>query len=190
MFRSSLLPTAVFFCFLFLVIGGCAQKSPEELYAIATEAHEAGQIDKALNNFEKIAEQYPDSRYAFKAQFMTSYLSSDTTEKDMASTDLAYQEYFFNEAQQLQIDGKFEEAVEYYQKFLKEYPTNEEYAYKAQFMIGFIYNESLKDTAMARLAFKKVLTDYPENDLSDDARWMIDNLNRGPEEVIMEEEKK
>lgn len=184
MFKNSLLPNVIFFFCLLFVIGGCAQKSPEELYAIATEAHETGQIDKALKNFEAIAEKYSESKYAFKAQFMTNYLSSDTTDKDVSATDRAYQEYFFNEAQELQVDGKFEEAVEYYQKFLNEYPDNEKYAYKAQFMIGFIYNESLKDTAKARQAFRKVLTDYNENDLSDDARWMLENLDKGPEDII------
>ncbi|UCE18294.1 MAG: tetratricopeptide repeat protein [Gemmatimonadota bacterium] len=172
-----------------LVWSGCAQKTPEELHATATEAHEAGEIDKAVKNYQKLVEKYPDSELTLKARFMSSYLSSDTTEKDVSAADLAYQEHFFNEAQQLQIDGKFEEAVTYYQKFLAEYPENEKYAYKAQFMIGFIYNESLKDTAMARQAFKKVLADYPENDLSDDARWMIENLDKGPEDIITGEDR-
>ena len=168
---------------------GCAQKSPEELNAMATEAHETGHIDRALKNYTKIAEKYPDCEYAFKAQFMSTYLSSDTTEKDKTAADEAYQEYFFNEAQQLQVDGEFEEAVTYYEKFLKEYPDNK-HAYKAQFMIGFIYNESLKDTAKARQAFQKVLSDYPENDLTDDAKWMIENLDKGPEEIITGEGEK
>ena len=157
---------------------------------MATEAHQAGEIDKALKSCKKLADKYPDSEYAFKAKFMSSYLSADTTEKDVSATDMAYQEHFFNEAQQLQIDGKFDEAVTYYQKFLEEYPNNDKYAYKAQFMIGFIYNESLKDTAMARQAFQKVLTDYPENDLSDDAKWMLENLEKGPEDIITGEGKK
>lgn len=190
MFRNAFLRVATLFFLLPFIWLGCAQKTPEELHATATEAHEAGQIDKALKNYTKLAEKYPDSEYTFKAQFMSSYLSSDTTDKDVSATDLAYQECFFNEAQQLQIDGKFEEAVTYYQKFLKEYPDNNTYAYKAQFMIGFIYNESLQDTAKARQAFKKVLEDYPENDLSDDARWMIENLDKGPEDIITGEGKK
>ena len=182
---------SVFLLFFMGVIwSGCAQKSPEELFMLATTAHEAGHIDNALKNYRKITEKYPDSKYTFKAQFMTSHLSSDTTDKDFSESQLAYQEYFFNEAQQLQIDGEFEEAVKYYQKFLDEYPDNEKYAYKAQFMIGFIYNESLRDTAKARQAFQKVLTDYPENDLTDDAKWMIENLDKGPEEIIMGEKEK
>ena len=190
MSRNTCALVATLFFLLPILWLGCAPKSPEELHTLATEAHGAGDIDKAVKNFEKLAQKYPDSEYAFKAQFMRSYLSSDTTEKDVSSTDLAYQEYFFNEAQQLQIDGEFEEAVKYYQKFLQEYPDNEKYAYKAQFMIGFIFNESLKDTAKARQAFKKVLEDYPENDLSDDARWMIENLDKGPEDIITGEAKK
>ncbi|MFQ6091095.1 MAG: outer membrane protein assembly factor BamD [bacterium] len=183
MSRTSMLAGAVSLLCLFLLWVGCAPKSPEELYSTATEAHEAGQIEKALENYKRIAEKYPDSKYAFKAQFMTAHLSADTTVKDVSASEEAYQEYFFNEAQQLQVDQKFEEAVTYYQKFLEEYPDNK-YAYKAQFMIGFIYSESMPDTAKARQAFQKVLTDYPENDLTDDAKWMIENLSKGPEEII------
>lgn len=186
--RTSLLASVILFCLL-LVFGGCAQKSPEELFSMATEAHKAEQIEKAFKSYEKIAEKYPDSKYAFKARFMTAHLSEDTTVKDISSSEEAYQEYFFNEAQQLQVDEKFKEAVTFYQKFLEEFPNNK-YAYKAQFMIGFIYSESMPDTAKARQAFQEVISDYPENDLTDDAKWMIENLNRGPEEIITGEGKK
>ena len=56
-------------------------------------------------------------------------------------------------------------------------------------MIGFIYNESLKDTTKARTAFGKVINNYPQNDLTDDATWMIENLNKGPEEIITGDDK-
>lgn len=199
MFRNSLLVMVLCIAVVSLIWLGCAQKSPEELYTMATEAHQAGQINKALKNYQKIADKYPDSELAFKAAFMGSHLSSDTTQKEMAAADEAYQEYFFNEAQRIQQEAskeaelssqnvEFEKAVNLYQKFLQEYPQSI-HAYKAQFMIGFIYNETLQDTAKARQAFRKVLKDYPENDLTDDARWMMDNLDKGPEEIITGEDK-
>jgi len=189
MTRTSLfICTLLLICYVMLCVG-CAQKSPEELYALAAEAHEAGQIDNAIKYYKKIADRYPDSRFAFKSQFMTSHLTADTTVKDISSSEEAYQEYFFNEAQQLQVDQKFEEAVTYYRKFLEEYPDSK-YAYKAQFMIGFVYAEEMKDTASARKAFQKVITDYEENDLTDDAKWMIENLDKGPEEIITGEGEK
>jgi len=171
-----------------LFCSGCAQKTPEELYTLATEAHHAGQTSKALKNYQKIVDKCPDNAHAFKAGFMASHLASDTTDKSVAASDKAYQQYFFNEAQQLQVDGKFDTAVTFYEKFLTEYPDNE-HAYKAQFMIGFIFNESLKDTTKARAAFGKVINNYPQNDLTDDATWMIENLNKGPEEIITGDDK-
>ena len=188
MHRHALLMSILCLAVASLIWLGCAQKSAEELYTLATEAQQAGQVQKALKHYENLSKTYPDSEHAFKAGFMVSYLSADTTDKAMASVERAYQEYFFNQAQQLQVDGKFGEAVTFYEKFLKEYPASP-HAYKAQFMIGFIYNESLKDTTKARLAFEKVIRNYPENDLSDDAKWMIENLNRGPDEIIMGEGK-
>ena len=198
MSRNTLLISILSIAIVSFIWLGCAQKSPEELYTVATEAHQAGQFDKALKNYQKLADTYPQSEHAFKAAFMGSYLSSDTTVKDVAAADKAYQEYFFNEAQRIQQEAsqkadtteqneEFGKAINLYQKFLQEYPQSV-HAYKAQFMIGFIYNETMKDTTKARQAFQKVLTDYSENDLTDDARWMIENLDRGPEEVITGEE--
>jgi outer membrane protein assembly factor BamD (BamD/ComL family) len=186
--KLTLTHVVLVFC-LMLALAGCAPKSADELFAKATKALESGQIDSALKLYTQLTDKFPDSPLSFKAKFMSSFLSADSTQKSLSSAEEAYQEYFFNQAQQLQIDGKFEEAVTYYEKFLKEFPASK-HAYKAQFMIGFIYNESLKDATRARQAFQKVISAYPNNDLTDDAQWMMENLDKGPEDVIIGQGKK
>lgn len=189
MFRKMIFADVVIAFCLMVILAGCAPKSADELFSKATMALESGQIDTALKLYNQLTEKFPDSPLAFKAKFMGSFLSDDATQKSLSSAEEAYQEYFFNQAQQFQIDGKFEEAVRYYEKFLTEFPASK-HAYKAQFMIGFIYNESLKNTAKARQAFQKVISGYPENDLTDDAQWMMENLDKGPEDVIIGQGKK
>lgn len=68
--------------------------------------------------------------------------------------------------------------IEHYQKFIDTYPDDDR-AYEAKFMIGFTLAEDINDYDEAEKAFKEFLKDYPENDLSDDADWMLENMRSG-----------
>jgi TolA-binding protein len=70
------------------------------------------------------------------------------------------------------------DKINYYQQFLKSFPKNER-AYEAKFMIGFTMAEELKDYDGAEKAFKDFLAQFPNTDLSDDAKWMLDNMRSG-----------
>jgi outer membrane protein assembly factor BamD (BamD/ComL family) len=91
-------------------------------------------------------------------------------------------EELFNLAQQAENDGDFEKAIDFYTMLLRKYPHNE-HNYKAQFMIGFIYSEELKDHEKAKLAMQKVVDNYPDCDLADDARWMLEHMGENLEEM-------
>jgi tetratricopeptide (TPR) repeat protein len=70
--------------------------------------------------------------------------------------------------------------IEYYEEFVKTYPDNER-VYEAMFMIGFTLAEDLKSYDEAQKVFEDFLEKNPESDLSDDARWMIENMRSGEE---------
>jgi outer membrane protein assembly factor BamD (BamD/ComL family) len=95
-------------------------------------------------------------------------------------------EELFDLAQQAENDGDFQEAVDLYTMLLEKYPQNE-HNYKAQFMIGFIYSEELKDYDQARMAMQKVVEQYPDCDLADDAQWMLDHMGKNLEDIEFEE---
>jgi parvulin-like peptidyl-prolyl isomerase len=78
-------------------------------------------------------------------------------------------------------------AVEYFQLFLERFPGHEK-AHQAQFLIGFTYSEYVGDYDAAREAFAGVVDNYPESELADDAEWMIENMDRPPEELLPPEE--
>ncbi|KPL19966.1 MAG: hypothetical protein AMJ92_00445 [candidate division Zixibacteria bacterium SM23_81] len=91
-------------------------------------------------------------------------------------------EELFNLAQKAENEGDFEEAIDFYTMLLNKYPQNE-HNYKAQFMVGFIYSEELKDYDKAKVAMQKVIDDYPDCDLADDARWMLEHMGENLEQM-------
>jgi peptidyl-prolyl cis-trans isomerase C len=77
------------------------------------------------------------------------------------------------------------EKIRFYREFLERFPENER-AYEAKFMIGFVYSEELGQYDAAEKEFQELLRDYPDNDLADDARWMMENM-RSEKEPEFEE---
>ena len=49
------------------------------------------------------------------------------------------------------------------------------YAAQARFMRGFVYFEELGDDELGRAELNRVIDEYPESDLVDSARWMLEN---------------
>jgi outer membrane protein assembly factor BamD (BamD/ComL family) len=80
-------------------------------------------------------------------------------------------------AQESSEKGDFQSAIRTYQDILKDYPDSPR-AYKAQFLIAFVYSENLKDYENARLNYQMVIDKYPDSDLADDARYMLQNLEQ------------
>ena len=81
----------------------------------------------------------------------------------------------FNDAQAL---GPADQRIAAYQKLLDDYPDSE-VSPQAQFMIGFIYSEELKQYDDAEKAFHALLAHYPKAELAPSARWMIDHMRTG-----------
>jgi tetratricopeptide (TPR) repeat protein len=69
------------------------------------------------------------------------------------------------------------DKVEYYRALLKKYPHHER-ADEAQFMIGFVHSEELKDYEAARTEYQKVIDNYPDSNVRESAIWMLQNMGR------------
>lgn len=65
----------------------------------------------------------------------------------------------------------------YYRAISESYP-DDKLAAQALFMIGFTYAEEIGDLSFARRAFKELLEKYPEAEIAESARWMLDNLGK------------
>lgn len=82
----------------------------------------------------------------------------------------------FNKAQEYQAMNKPQAALECYDEIIEKMPDTA-HSYKAQFMIGYVYSEIMEDYDNAEDAYKKVLK-YDEGDLHDDAKYMLDDLEK------------
>lgn len=72
------------------------------------------------------------------------------------------------------------DRIEYYRALLRKYPQYER-ADEAQFMIGFVFSEELRNYVAAQAEFEKVLQDYPNSDIRESAGYMIQNMGAGGE---------
>jgi len=78
----------------------------------------------------------------------------------------------FKAAQEL---GPPAERVAAYQALLDAYPDSD-VSPQAQFMIGFIHSEELKEYDQAEKAFRALLKRYPKSELAGSAQWMVDHM--------------
>jgi len=62
-----------------------------------------------------------------------------------------------------------------YRALLEEYPDSD-VSPQAQFMVGFIYSEELKNYDEAEKAFRELLARYPKSELAQSAQWMVDHM--------------
>lgn len=72
-------------------------------------------------------------------------------------------------------------AIDYYEKILDFYPKSPE-ASKAQFMIGFLYADKLKNYDAAEKAFNAYLENWPGEELAESASYMLEHMRDEPAE--------
>jgi peptidyl-prolyl cis-trans isomerase C len=78
----------------------------------------------------------------------------------------------FKSAQEL---GPPDQRLAAYQQLLEQYPDSD-VSPQAQFMVGFIYSEELKNYDAAEKAFRTLLQRYPKSELATSAQWMVDHM--------------
>ena len=82
------------------------------------------------------------------------------------------------------------ERVRAFEQIVEKFP-DDEHAPQALFMVGFVHMEELQDKKTATYTFKKVLDLYPDSDVADSAKWMLDNMDKPlPDFESVEELKK
>jgi EpsD family peptidyl-prolyl cis-trans isomerase len=67
--------------------------------------------------------------------------------------------------------------IQYYRNIVNKYPDHK-YAPQALFMIGFVYAEEVMDLVQARRTFDELIKKYPDTEVAESAKWMIENLNK------------
>jgi peptidyl-prolyl cis-trans isomerase C len=67
--------------------------------------------------------------------------------------------------------------IQYYRNLVNRYPDHK-YAPQALFMIGFVYAEEVMDLVQARRVFDELIRTYPDSEVAESAKWMIENLDK------------
>ncbi len=96
-------------------------------------------------------------------------------DEDAVRPKLHTEEEIFTLAQETEDPLK---RLSLYRELLFSYPEGE-HAAEAQFMIGFIYAEELKNYEAAEFEFKKMIDNYGDSELAQSARWMLENMKSG-----------
>jgi TolA-binding protein len=118
-----------------------------------------------------------------KKKFPIEYLIEDSSlsaTKNVSPPEVASTPEELFEAAMNSKDSR--QRIGIYDDLLKKFPESK-YASQAQFMIGFIYSEELKDFAKAEEAFKVVIEKYPDSELVDSAKWMMKNMRDESQKV-------
>lgn len=140
------------------------EKSQKELYG-----------DGKNFNFDKVK---ADNLIAAYDKFITKY-----------PNDAKTPEYLFNESEVYSTKKDFDKAIECYTKIYANYKDHEK-APTALFMLGFTYEDKLKNLDKAKEYYNEFLAKYPKHELADDVQFSLNNLGKSPEEIMKEFEAK
>ncbi len=127
--------------------------NPQETYKTAQNLHYDRKLEPALELYGRLRTEFP------KLESLQDSIC-------------------FGMAQIYIEQEKYQQALAEYRRLTYLYPKSAN-NYKAMFMVGFIHAEHLKNDSSAVRAFEKMLAQYPNSDLSDDADWMIRNIRSG-----------
>ncbi len=109
--------------------------------------------------------------YAEQLEMLRGQLNT-TVNEDVLRPQTRTEEELFSLAQE--TDDPVQ-RMGYYTELVFSYPEGE-HADEAQFMIGFIQAEELKNYDAARNALTRMLEHYPNSELAESARWMLENM--------------
>jgi outer membrane protein assembly factor BamD (BamD/ComL family) len=160
------------------------KKSEEQLYVEAKQATEKGNFKEAIRIYLRTLKLYPESPGSYRALLLMGLVYAQYL-KDDKKADAIFREFLekypdgekllYSEAQSFSEKGNFASAIKIYEEILKLYPESR-YSCKAQFLIGFVYSENLKKYDKAKEIFARVIEKYPDCDLTDDARFMLESI--------------
>lgn len=99
------------------------------------------------------------------------------------STDSMAPEYLFRAAGMSKGLGQPQDAVQLYDRIIKEYPKWGRLA-DTYYLRAFTIDADLKEKGRAKTAYEEVITRFPDHRFAQDAKAMIQNLQYTDEELI------
>lgn len=146
-------------------IARVSEKNPEKVQSldevrrtIASKLNSARSEDLYRQEIERLKKKYPPENYVRERLDKTKRTAAELWE--MA-----------------QMESDARNRIQYYRDIVTQYPS-EKNAPEALFMIGFTYAEDIKDFVQARRTFDELMQKYPNSDIVESAKWMIENMDK------------
>ncbi|MBK9108079.1 MAG: hypothetical protein IPM92_06745 [Saprospiraceae bacterium] len=98
-------------------------------------------------------------------------------------------EFLFSAAQTAKLLQTYDKCISLFDWIIEKYPTHPK-AENACFMKAFLFDNDLKDTAIARKYYTEFIGKYPKSEFVDDAQILILNLGKTEEQILEEIQKK
>lgn len=142
-------------------------------------------VEGSQRSFEHAREQIED--IVTKRKTNQIFASTLAHLREQTGTEIDEEGWLLYTARFLSEDDLFRSAasekrpdmkIRIYEMVRQEHPQGER-SVQALFMIGFTYADDLKDHGKARGAFRQILDNHPDHELAASARWMIDNMEQG-----------
>ncbi|HXG00974.1 MAG TPA: tetratricopeptide repeat protein [Bacteroidota bacterium] len=141
-----------------VVLSGCSKPSPEEYTSKATVAINERNFNVAIEEYEKLIADHPQSPQAEEALYMIARLQNDELKN-------------------------YPKAIETYKRYLDMYPQGK-YAPVAVFLSAYLYHNELNDLPHAKEMYERFLASYPDHEMAPSAKFELDNLGKKPEELL------
>ena len=170
--------------------------TPKDQMEWAMSFYEAGELKKAISEFEKLIENYPNSIYSPSAQYYIgrSYEGLEEYYHAFLSYQKTIDKYPYNERVEEVIERQYkigciflngqkakimgmkilpamDKAAEILTKVVENAPYGK-YADVAQFRIGEAYKKQ-EFYEEALIAYQKLIDDHPQSPLAEDAKYQI-----------------
>lgn len=140
------------------LLASCSGRNARALYDDARAAEDTGNIVLALEKYDELVRDHPGEALAETSLYRAVMIRSNSP-------------------------GDKAPAVVSQALFLERHPESPE-APKVMFMMAFLYNNELMKTDSARKYYERFLSLYPGHELAPSARFELETLGQGPEEIL------
>lgn len=150
--------------FMFLFIA-CSSEDDKILYENATNFNKQEKFDSGIENFEKIINEFPDSKYRAEVLFELGRMYQARLNKKVSE------------------NKSYQKSKKYFSMLHKEFPKDKN-AGTALFMVAFIQANLLNQLDSAKINYEKYINEYPNHSMVESAKAEIKNLGIPPEQII------
>ena len=148
-----------------VVFSGCSSKTSKDYMKTAHDSMMKKNISAAIDNFNKVVDEFPESPEAPEALFQVATIYQNKMVKNLSDKE------------------SFQKAADNFKEVFDKYPANEK-APMALFLSGFILANDLKNFDAATTDYNLFLQKYPNHQLATSAREELENMGLTPDQIL------